>query len=364
MSTKRLEAGGKTASPQTRGIAAVDALYQDIKQLVERSRAQVLVQVNQALVLTYWHIGKTIKQTIVTKTRADYGDATMQKLADKLVLDYGPGFGRRNLFRMVKLYQCFDRLEIVTTLSAQLSWSHLVELLKVEDGTKRSFYAELCAQSHWSVRALRERMDGMLFERTAIAKQPEQVIRQELAKLKTGAEASPALFLKDPYLLDFLDLKDGFSERSLESAILADLERVILELGSDFAFMGRQKRIQVGGNDYYIDLLFFHRRLRRLVLVELKLGEFKPEHKGQVELYLKWLAKHEQQSGENAPIAIILCSDKDAEVVALMDLEQDQIHVAEYWLQLPPQEVLQAKLHKALVEARARLELRREDSNE
>jgi predicted nuclease of restriction endonuclease-like (RecB) superfamily len=336
--------------------AVAEILYQDIRQLVERSRARVLVQVNQALVLTYWHIGQTIKQTVLTEARAGYGEATMQKLGDRLVLDFGPGFGRRNLFRMVKLYQCFDSLEIVTTLSAQLSWSHLVELLKVDDATKRRFYAELCAQSRWSVRTLRERMDGLLFERTAIARRPEEVIRQELAQLGEGANASPALFLKDPYLLDFLDLKDGFTEKDLENAILADLERFILELGSDFAFMGRQKRIQVGGHDYYIDLLFFHRRLRRLVLVELKLGEFKPDHKGQVELYLKWLARHEQQPGENAPIAIVLCSDKDAEVVELFDLEPDGIHVAEYWLQLPPQHVLRAKLHKALVEARARLE--------
>ncbi|WP_085317359.1 PDDEXK nuclease domain-containing protein [Derxia lacustris] len=338
--------------------AAIDALYRDIRELLEQARARVVVQVNQALVLSYWHIGRAIKQTVVTEARADYGDATMQKLADRLVPEFGTGFGRRNLFRMVKLYQCFDSLEIVTTLSAQLSWSHLVELLKVDDPTRRGFYAELCARSRWSVRTLRERMDSLLFERTAIAKQPEEVIRQELAQLGKGDDPSPALFLKDPYLLDFLDLKDGFTEKDLESAILAELERFILELGSDFAFMGRQKRIQVGGHDYYIDLLFFHRRLRRLVLIELKLGEFKPEHKGQVELYLKWLAKHERQPGENAPIAIILCSDKDAEVVELMDLEPDGIHVAEYWLQLPAQEVLRGKLHKALVEARMRLELR------
>ena len=276
------------AEPSTPNAQAVDVLYQDIRQLVERARSQVLVQVNQALVLTYWQIGKIIKQSIVTEARAAYGDATMQKLADRLVLDYGAGFGRRNLFRMVKLYQCFDELPTVTTLSAQLSWSHLVELLKVDDATRRTFYADLCAQSRWSVRMLRERMDGMLFERTAIAKQPEAVIRQELAQLAQlgqAGQASPALFLKDPYLLDFLDLKDGFTEKDLENAILAELERFILELGSDFAFMGRQKRIQVGGHDYYIDLLFFHRRLRRLVLIELKLGEFKPEHKGQVELY-------------------------------------------------------------------------------
>ncbi len=361
MSRKPLAPAPPAAPPDL----AVDALYQDIRQLVERSRAQVVVQVNQALVLTYWHIGKAIKQSVITEARADYGDATMQKLADKLVLDYGQGFGRRNLFRMVKLYQCFDSLEIVTTLSAQLSWSHLVDLLKVDDPTQRSFYAELCAQSRWSVRTLRESMDSLLFERTVLAKKPEQVIHQELAQLRQGASPGPALFLKDPYLLDFLDLKDGFTERDLETAILAELERFILELGSDFAFMGRQKRIQVGGHDYVIDLLFFHRRLRRLVLVELKLGEFRPEHKGQVELYLKWLARHEQQPGENAPIAIILCSDKDAEVVELMDLEPDGIHVAEYWLQLPPPEVLKAKLHKALLEARVRLEYNRsEGANE
>jgi predicted nuclease of restriction endonuclease-like (RecB) superfamily len=356
---KRSVASIRAAAAAPAGPDA-DALYLDIRQLVERARTQVLTQVNQALVLTYWHIGRTIKQSLVTEARADYGDATMQKLADRLVLDYGPGYGRRNLFRMVQLYQCFDQLQIVTTLSTQLSWSHLVELLKVDTATKRSFYAELCAQSRWSVRTLRERMDGMLFERTAIAKQPEAVIRQELEQLKQGADASPALFLKDPYLLDFLDLRDGFSEQDLEKAILAELERFILELGSDFAFMGRQKRIQVGGHDYVMDLLFFHRRLRRLVLVELKLGEFKPEHKGQVELYLKWLAKHEQQPGESAPIAIILCAGKDAEVVELLDLEPDGIHVASYWLALPPREVLQAKLHRAMVDAQTRLDLRRE----
>jgi hypothetical protein len=159
-------------------------------------------------------------------------------------------------------------------------------------------------------------------------------------------------------LLDFLELKDNFSEKDLERAILLELERFILELGSDFAFMGRQKRIQIGGHDYYLDLLFYHRKLKRLVLIELKLGEFKPAFKGQVELYLKWLAKHEQQPGENAPIAIVLCGAKDHEVIELMDLDADHIHVGEYWLKLPPKEILQAKLQKAMLDAKTRLELR------
>ena len=355
MSRKRLPA----AAPTVPAEPEVDALYQDIRQRVERARAQVLTQVNQALVLTYWHVGKAIKTRVLQGERAAYGAGVLRQLAERLKRDYGSGFSHSGLTRMAKLFDCLPDEHIVATLSQQLSWSHFVELIKIDDPTRRAFYTELCAQARWSVRTLRERMDGLLFERSAIARQPEAAIRQELAQLGQGAGTSPALFLKDPYLLDFLDLKDGFTERDLEAAILAELERFILELGSDFAFMGRQKRIQVGGHDYYIDLLFFHRRLRRLVLVELKLGEFKPEHKGQVELYLKWLAKHEQQPGENAPIAIILCSDKDAEVVELMDLEKDQIHVAEYWLQLPPQEVLRAKLHRALVEARERLDRER-----
>jgi predicted nuclease of restriction endonuclease-like (RecB) superfamily len=350
--------------PAPAAYQAVETLYQDIRQRVEQVRAQVLVQVNQALVLTYWNVGKTIKTQVLQGERAAYGAAVLRQLAERLRRDYGSGFSYSGLTRMVKLYDLLPEEANVATLSQQLSWSHFVELIKIDDTTRRSFYAELCAQSGWSVRTLRERMDGMLFERTAICKQPEETIRHELAQLGQGTTTSPALFLKDPYLLDFLDLKDGFSEKDLENAILAELERFILELGSDFAFMGRQKRIQVGGSDYLIDLLFFHRRLRRLVLIELKLGEFKPEHKGQVELYLKWLAKHEQQPGENPPIAIILCSDKDAEVVELLDLEPEGIHVAEYWLKLPPQEVLKAKLHRALAEARARLELQPEVSGD
>jgi predicted nuclease of restriction endonuclease-like (RecB) superfamily len=238
-----------------------------------------------------------------------------------------------------------------------LSWSHFVELLKLENDIQREFYTQMSHHEGWPVRTLRERMDGMLFDRSAIAKQPEKVIRQELAKLEQPQTTSLVLHLKDPYLLDFLDLQDNFSEKDLENAILHKLDHFILELGSDFAFMARQKRLQIGGNDYYLDLLFFHRKLKRLVLIELKLGEFKPEYKGQVELYLKWLAKHDQQADENPPIALLLCSSKDNEVIELMELEQDAIHVSEYWLQLPPKAVLQAKLHKAIEEARLRLEV-------
>jgi predicted nuclease of restriction endonuclease-like (RecB) superfamily len=229
-----------------------DKLYHDIRQLIESARAHVVTQVNQALALTYWQIGKTIKTEVLDDGRARYGAATMDILAEKLVADYGQGFGRRNLFRMVKFYEQFPNIEIVTTVSAQLSWSHFVEIIKLNDAIKREFYMSMAADGRWSVRTLRERMDGMLFERTAISKQPDALIQRELTQLQQQpADASPALFLKDPYLLNFLDLNDNFTEKDLENAILRELERFILELGSDFAFMGRQKRIQIGAHDYY-----------------------------------------------------------------------------------------------------------------
>ncbi len=306
--------------------------------------------------MTYWHIGKRIQTQLLQGDRAEYGKQTIKHLSRQLTQDFGKGFTYSSLTRMVKFYEQFPDSAIVATLSQQLSWSHFVELIKINNSIKREFYAKMSSSENWPVRTLRERMDGMLFERSAIAKQPEQVIRQELSKLGNTDQASVNLFLKDPYLLNFLDLQDNFSEKDLENAILHNLEQFILELGSDFAFMARQKRLQIGSNDYYIDLLFYHRKLKRLVLIELKLGEFKAEYKGQVELYLKWLTKYEQHPDENSPIAILLCSSKDQEVIELMELEQDDIHISEYWLQLPPKELLQEKLHKAIDEAKIRLE--------
>jgi predicted nuclease of restriction endonuclease-like (RecB) superfamily len=336
--------------PNPPDASDIDTLYQDIRQLIVVAKTHVVTQVNQALVLTYWQIGKTIKTELLQDDRSEYGQATLKQSAQRLQQEYGAGFSYSSLTRMIKFYSFIPEQTIVATVSQQLSWSHFVELIKIEDELKRGFYIRLCSYAHWPVRTLRERMDSMLYERTALSKQADAVIAQELA-----TPATPQLFLKDSYLLDFLDLKDNFTEKDLENAILAELERFILELGSDFAFMNRQKRIQIGGND----LLFYHRKLRRLVLIELKLGEFKPEYKGQVELYLKWLVKYEQQADEQFPIAIILCSGKDTEVIELVDLEPDTIHIAEYWLKLPPKEVLQAKLHKAMLEAKTRLEFQR-----
>jgi predicted nuclease of restriction endonuclease-like (RecB) superfamily len=236
-----------------------------------------------------------------------------------------------------------------------LGWAHFKVLIPLKDGLKREFYAEMCRVEGWSTRQLVERIDSMLYERTALSKKPELLIRKELAALRDDGELSPALVLRDPYMLDFLELADTYSEKDLESAILRDIERFLLELGAGFAFVERQKRITVDGDDYYIDLLFFHRRMRRLVVFELKIGDFKPADAGQIELYLRWLDRHERQPGEEAPLGVILCAGKKRETAHYLDLDARGIHVAEYLTDLPPREVLQERLHRAIASARERL---------
>jgi predicted nuclease of restriction endonuclease-like (RecB) superfamily len=214
----------------------------------------------------------------------------------------------------------------------------------------------MCKLEKWSTRTLQERIQSMLFERTAISKKPEQTIKNDLSLLNKEQKLSADLVFKDPYVLDFLGLKDTYSEKDLESAIIAELQRFISELGSDFAFLVRQKRITIDTTDYYIDLLFYHRRLKCLVAIDLKIGNFEASYKGQMELYLRYLEKYEQVEGENSPIGLILCSGKNAEHVELLQLDKSNIRVADYLTILPSQEVLKQKLHRAIELARNRFD--------
>jgi len=234
-----------------------------------------------------------------------------------------------------------------------------VELIPIADPLKREFYAEMCRLERWSVRTLRAKIAGMFYERTAISRKPAALAKQELKALQEEDRLTPDLVFRDPYLLDFLGLKDTYGERDLEAAIVHELERFLTELGSDFAFLARQKRITIDGEDYYLDLLFYHRRLRRLVAIELKLGRFQASDKGQMELYLRWLETHEQQPAEYPPIGLILCANKSAEHVELLQLEKSGIRVAEYLTELPPRKVLEQKLHQAIRLAREQLDSRR-----
>lgn len=343
----------QTAAPQLLG---------DIRQLIETSRANLAATVNSALTLLYWHIGQRIRSEVLQGERAAYGGKVIAALAKQLEADYGRGFAEKNLRRMVQFAEQYPDEQIVVSLIRHLSWTHVLVLLPLKEPLARDFYAQMCGLERWSVRTLRERVDSMLFERTALSRQPAELIATELDTLRQTGQLTPALVLKDPYILDFLGLQDRYLEKDLEDAILRELENFLLELGAGFTFVARQKRIQLDSDDFYIDLLLYNRRLKRLVAIELKLGEFKAEYKGQMELYLRWLAKHEQEPGEAPPLGIILCSGKKQEQIELLELDASGIHVAEYLTTLPPREVLQAKLHEAIARSRARLENRGEDT--
>lgn len=335
-----------------------NALYSKIVRLITSRRKTVSRAMNSAMIFLFWEIGETICVDVLNNTKADYGKKVVAEVARQLTQEYGRGFNRTAVFRMIQFYQEFPDREKVATLSQQLTWSHFVELLPIEDDMKRDFYAVMCKNEGWTVRALRDRKNSMLYERTAISRKPEETIRNDITRLMNQEKMSLDMFYRDPYVLDFLGLKDTYSEKDLENAILAELERFILEMGSDFAYLARQKHFVLDGKDYYMDLLFYHRALRRLVLVELKLGAFEPEHKGQVELYLRWLKKNEMRDGEDDPVALILCAEKSQETVELMELDQGSIHVAQYLTKMPPKKLLREKLAIAIANAREQLEQR------
>jgi predicted nuclease of restriction endonuclease-like (RecB) superfamily len=302
--------------------------------------------------MLHWKLGERIHREILQGRRAQYGEEILPTLSAKLVPDYGQGFSARNLARMVKFAEAFPDEQIVATLSQELGWSHFVEILPLKKPLERGFYAEMCRIERWSVRTLRERIGSQLYLRTALTKQPEALIDAELNKLRAGGQMTPDMVFRDPYMLDFLGLPDGYSERDLESAILRDMERFLLELGVGFSFVARQKRISVGADDFYLDLLFYHRRLRRLVAVELKLEKFQPAHKGQMELYLRWLDKYDRAEGEESPIGLILCAEADSEQVELLDLGSANIRVAEYLDKIPDMKLMRAQLHLIVQRAR------------
>jgi predicted nuclease of restriction endonuclease-like (RecB) superfamily len=342
------------AKPLTSAHAA-NRLLSDIRGLIDETRRDVARTVNAAMVRLYWSIGKRIREDILQEKRAEYGEQIVATLSQQLTADYGRGFSRSNLFCMVQFAEAFPNAEIVQTLSGQLSWSHFLAIIPLENPLKRDFYAEMCRLERWSVRTLRQKIDRMLFERTAVAKKPEELIRADLDALRDEDRLTPDLVFRDPYFLDFLGLTAGYSEKDVEQAILRELEAFILELGTDFAFIARQKRITVDDEDYYLDLLFYHRKLRRLVAIDLKIGKFQAADKGQMELYLRWLEENEVQPGEEQPLGLVLCAGKTEGHVRLLRLEDSGIRAAQYLTELLPKEILERKLHDAIRLARERL---------
>ena len=330
-------------------------LLGDVRGIILAAREGVSRAVNAGLTVLYWEIGNRIRRDILREKRAEYGQQIVSALGRQLEGEFGRGFGRRNLFRMIRFAEVFPDREIVSALLTQLGWTHFLFLLSMDDPLKRDFYAEMCRIEKWSTRLLEKKIGGMLFERTALSRKPEKLAALELQQLREDDQLTPDLVFRDPYFLDFLGLKGAFHEKDLEAAITRDLEAFLVELGGDFAFVARQKRITVDGDDFYLDLLFFHRRLRRLVAIDLKLGKFAPGDLGQMEFYLRWLKKHEMRPGEDEPLGLILCAEKSDERVEIFELETRGIRIAKYFTELPPRDLLAKKLHDAVRLARERL---------
>ena len=327
------------------------ALLVDLRSLVQSARQRLASVANATYTLLCWQIGRRLLRDNLQGGRAAYGKQILATVSQDLTTEFGAGFNYTALTRMARFAEWMTDDQILATLSQTLSWSHFVELLPIKDPLARDFYAEMCRIERWDVRTLRQKIGSMLFQRTALSKRPKAVISAEISKLRDG-QMSPDTVFRDPYLLDLLGLKGAYSERDLESAILREIEGVLLELGTGFAFVARQKRMSVGKDDFHLDLLFFHRHLRRLIAVELKLESFQPAHVGQMELYLRWLDKHERAPGEEAPIGLILCAAADAEQVELLQLDAKSIRVSEYLTALPALPLLRERLHLAMEHAR------------
>lgn len=324
-------------------------LVADLRYLIDEAREKVAAVANAGIATMYWQIGERINREVLGNQRAAYGKRIVSTVSTQLQYLYGgTEFSTRNLRRMMQLATLFPDPQIVSTVSTQLSWSHFVEVLPLEDNLQREFYLTMAAEERWAVRTLREKIDGMLFERTAISDKPEELIRAELASIRTDRKMSPDMVFKSPYFLEFTGLKGGYTEETLENALISHIEQFLLELGDGFTFVARQKRMIIDGEDFHLDLLFFHRKLHRLIAVDLKLGRFKAQYKGQMELYLRWLERYEMQPGEETPLGLILCTEGSREQIELLQLDATGIKVGQYMTELPPKDVLIRQLQRTL----------------
>lgn len=339
-------------------------LYSDICKLVEEARNYVANTANTTMTLLYWRIGERINTDLLDGQRAAYGKQIVSELATQLQGKYGKrGFQERNIRRMMQFAELFPDFQIVSEVATQLSWSHFIELLSLKDNLHRDFYTQMAICEKWGTKQLRAKIDGMLYERTTISGKPDELIKAELANVQKGKTMSPDMVFKSPYFLDFTGLKGVYSEKSLEDSLIVSLEQFIMELGAGFTFVERQKRMIIDGEDFYLDLLFYHRKLKRLIAIELKLGKFKAAYKGQMELYLRWLDKYEKQAGEETPLGLILCAEGGYEQIELLQLDKAGIKVAEYLTELPDRKLLIDKLNKELKLKRQLFANREEEDN-
>ena len=330
-------------------VDGMHALIEDLRLIVNSAKTRVASSVNAELTMMYWHIGQRVNVEVLGNERAAYGKSIVATVSRQLQEEFGSkGFEVRSIRRMMQFASEFPDEQIVSAVSTQLTWSHIIEILPLKDSLQREFYLTLSASERWGTRRLRKEIDSMLYERTAVATKPDELIKKELADLRASNVMSPDLVFKSPYFLEFAGLKGMYSEKDLEDSLVAHLEQFILELGNGFTFVERQKRMIIDGEDFYLDLLFYHRRLHRLIAVDLKLGRFKAQYKGQMELYLRWLEKNEMEPGEESPLGLLLCTEGSEEQIELLQLDKSGIKVAQYMTELPPRDVLIQQIRKSM----------------
>ena len=345
----------KEQKNEIESAASTLSLIQDLHQIINHARSHVAATANYSLSMMYWHIGNRINCEVLGNQRAEYGKQIVASVARQLREEYGAkGFDEKNIRRMMQFAQLFPDEQIVASAMRQLSWTHILQILPLKEDLQRDFYITLATSEKWSVRQLRKEIDGMLYERTAIASKPDELVKKELSSLRDDNVMSPDLVFKSPYFLEFTGLTGMYSEKDLEDSLVAHLEQFIIELGNGFSFVARQKRMIIDGEDFYLDLLFYHRRLHRLVAVDLKLGRFKAQYKGQMELYLRWLEKNEMEPGEELPLGLLLCTEGGDEQIELLQLDKSGIKVAQYMTELPSRDMLKRQIQKSLEIAKAR----------
>ncbi|MDR0563818.1 MAG: PDDEXK nuclease domain-containing protein [Azoarcus sp.] len=339
--------GAKVAVSDTSNIDEA-TLYDRVAAIIDHRKARAGAYANREVTLMYWEIGHHINSTLLGGERAEYGKRIVATLARQLQEKYGNSFDYTNVRRMMQFAARFPEIEIVAPLAQQLSWSHFTELLPLKSDEAFMYYANDAAVRRLGKRELRHQIDRRAYE------------RREIANSNLTDESSiPFNVFKDPYILDTLGLKENFKETDLEKAILTELGAFIMEFGHGLTFVGRQKRFTFDGEDFYPDLLFYHRDLKRLIVIELKIGKFKAEYKGQMEMYLKWLNRYERRKDENAPIGLLLCTKASRDQIELLELDKAGIAVAEYWTVLPPKAELERKINEIMLEAKERLARRK-----
>jgi predicted nuclease of restriction endonuclease-like (RecB) superfamily len=331
---------------ETPEILQYDRLVNRISETYTSGRSAATLAVNQHLVTTYWEIGRYIVEFEQSgKLRAEYGKGLLPRLSHDLSLSFGKGFSLSNLIRMRQFYQCYP---ISAELPHKLSWTHWVELLKIDDNLERSFYLKQAILENWSTTELIRQKKASLFLRLAASKDKEGIL--QLSKHGQIVE-KPSDLIREPYILDFLQIPEPYhlSESDLEGLLIGNLQHFLLELGKGFAFIGRQYRITLGNRPHYIDLVFYHRILKCFVLIDLKKEEAGYEDIGQMNMYLGYFENEENTAGDNPPIGIVLAKEKDELLVkyALHNVSS-QLFVSKYQMYLPEKQVLQERLEQIL----------------